>query len=452
MISIMADCAMVLLSYLAASYWVIGRLDGDAYFFNRFFLILGMAILTVGILYVFDIYPRYRAFTSFFGMMLLWDALVYVFLIQGFVVYLSGSIETIGRGIFAAAVVTQFILFSLSKGLISLAATRHGPKDRALIVGYNPWKEFYFDFLKSAKQHELPFEIAGIVSDDCEGEFMRQLPFGVLGKYDDIERIVQEHQIHTLILTSTYAEKESLQEFLIMAHHNHTQLVSLDQFYEDCLKKIPYMQVNKTELLNECLLANRFAQLKKKRIFDVSAAFIAAVLLFPLAGLVALGVKLTSPGSILYLQERVGFRGRIFKMIKFRTMRMDAEKETGAVFSSRNDHRVTRFGKFLRKTHLDEIPQLINVLQGDMSLVGPRPEREEFINKLEKRIPIYALRLFTKPGITGWAQVSHGYAATVSDLEEKFCYDLYYLKHMTLSFDIKIILQTFVHFFIGSGV
>ncbi len=445
------DYAIVLFSYLAASYLAIGRPDGEIYFLDRFSLILIMGIISTGILYVFDVYPRYRGFTSFFGIMLLWDAMVYVFLIQGFVVYLSGSIETIGRGIFAASVLTQLILFSLSKGMISLAVNKHGPKERALIVGYNPWKEFYFDFLKNNQHHELPFEIVGIVSDDCEGEFMRQLPFGVLGKYDDIEKIVQQYQVNTLILTSTYAEKESLQEFLIMAHHNHSRLVSLDQLYEDHMRKVPYMQVNKTELLNECLLANRFAQLKKKRIFDIGMSLFLIILLFPLTCLIALGIKLTSPGNIFYVQERTGFRGQGFKMLKFRTMKMDAEKDTGAVFASKIDHRVTKFGKFLRKIHLDEIPQLINVLQGDMSIVGPRPEREEFIKKLEKRIPIYALRLFTKPGITGWAQVAHGYAATVTDLEEKFCYDLYYLKHMTISFDIKIFLQTTLHLFLGTG-
>ncbi len=451
-VSLMVDCGVVLFSYWLASDWVIGNADANIYFFDRFFLVFALSLMTLATLYVFDVYPHYRGFTSFFGMMLLWDALVYVFLMQGFAVYLSGSIETIGRGIFAASIVTQFVLFSLSKGMLSFAVNKYGPRERALIVGYNPWKEFYFDFLKNAKRHELPFEIVGIVSDTCEGEFMRQLPFGVLGPYDEIEKIVQQYQVTTLILTSSYAEKESLQEFLIMAHHNHSRLLTLDQLYEECMKKVPYLQVNKTELLNECLLANRFAQLKKKRIFDMVLSSFLILALMPLALLIAIGIQLTSAGSIFYIQERVGFRSRPFLMRKFRTMKMDAERETGAVFTSKNDHRVTPFGKFLRKAHLDEIPQLINVLQGDMSIVGPRPERQEFIQKLEKRIPIYALRLFTKPGITGWAQVAHGYAATVADLEEKFCYDLYYLKHMTISFDIKIVLQTSFHFFLGRGV
>ena len=449
--SLVVDFAVVVFSYAVASYWVIGASGWEIYFLGRFTLIGFIAAMTLLVLYVFDIYPNYRIFTSFFGLMILWDALVYVFLAQGLLVYFLGSAETIGRGIFAISLVVQSILFSLSKGIFSLFVSQLGPKEHALIVGYNPWKEFYFDFLKTVGSHRLPFDIVGIVSDNCEGEFMRQLPFKVLGPYEDIEKIVKDYGVQTLILTSTYAEKDSLQEFLIMAHQNHNRLISLDGLYEDITKKVPYNLVNKAELLNECLLANRFAQLKKKRVFDVVMSVVLIALFFPLACLVAFAIKLTSRGSIFYVQERVGFRGQIFKMIKFRTMRMDAERETGAVFAEKNDPRMTKFGRFLRKTRLDELPQLLNVLKGDMSIVGPRPEREEFIKKLEKRISIYALRLFTKPGITGWAQVAHGYASTISDLEEKFCYDLYYLKHMTLSFDVKIVLQTITHLLLARG-
>jgi len=291
----------------------------------------------------------------------------------------------------------------------------------------------------------------GIVSDDCEGEFMKQLPFIVLGPYDSIEVIVQKHEINTFILTSTYAEKESLQEFLIMAHHNHGHLVSLESLYEEVTKKIPYQNVNKTELLNECLLANKFAQLKKKRIIDIIFSIYFLIICLPLGCLITLLIKLTSSGPAFYTQERIGFRGQPFRLIKFRTMRVDAEKAGEPILAAKNDPRVTTFGRFLRLTHLDEIPQLLNVLWGDMSVVGPRPERQAFIQKLEKRIPLYALRLFAKPGVTGWAQIQSGYAATVAELEEKFRYDLYYLKHISLSMDLKIIILTAAHLLFAKG-
>jgi exopolysaccharide biosynthesis polyprenyl glycosylphosphotransferase len=450
-LSFACDCVVIFLSYYLAAYLRLGPEEMKYYYFGRFDLFFLMVILTGLVFYISDVYPNYKKFLSFFGVMLLWNALVYVFLFQGFVVYLSGSIDTIGRGVFTFALLFQTLLFTVTKGAISLVLLRYGPKERAIIVGYNPWKEFYFDFLKEASNNGLPLQIVGIVSDDAKGEFMQRLPFGVLGPYEDIEQIVKRHQVNTLILTSTYAEKDSLQEFLIMAHHNHSRLITLDQLYEDYQRKVPYNQISRSELLNECLLANRFAQLKKKRVVDVILSLILVAVLFPLACLIALGIKLTSRGNIFYVQDRVGFRGDGFKMLKFRTMRMNAEEGMGAVFTERSDPRVTPFGRFLRNTHLDEIPQVLNVLKGDMSLVGPRPEREEFIRKLEKRIPIYALRLFTKPGITGWAQVAHGYAATVADLEEKFCYDLYYLKHMTISFDIKILLLTLGHFLFAKG-
>lgn len=412
--------------------------------------ILLSVLIAPGIFYASDIYPNYRQFSSFIGLMLLWKAIAFVILAQGTIVYLY-PLEILGRSVFALTVVLEVFLLTVSKVVFSALSKRLGPKDRAIIVGYNPWKEFYFEFLRDAKKEELPFEIVGIVSDECGGEFMRQLPFGVLGPSDAIESIVQKYGVNTLILTSTYAEKESLQEFLIMAHHNHAHLMSLEALYEEVMRKVPYQNVSKTELLNECLLANKFAQLKKKRVVDIILSFYLFLILLPLGCLVAILVKLTSKGPVFYRQERLGFRGRPFELIKFRTMRVDAEKSGEAMLTLKNDPRVTMFGRFLRLAHLDEMPQLLNVLWGDMSMVGPRPERQEFIKKLEKRIPLYALRLFAKPGITGWAQIHSGYAATVAELEEKFRFDLYYLKHISLALDFKIILLTVNHLLFAKG-
>ncbi len=184
------------------------------------------------------------------------------------------------------------------------------------------------------------------------------------------------------------------------------------------------------------------ARLAGKRLFDVLGALFGLALLFPFLPLIALAVRFDSPGPILFRQERMGLGGRSFQVIKFRTMRQDAERESGAVWASANDARVTRLGRFLRQTRLDETPQLFNVLMGQMSLVGPRPERPEFIRELEKDIPFYSERHCVKPGVTGWAQVRYPYGASVRDALEKLRYDLYYIKNQSFWLDMEIVLRT----------
>ncbi|CAG1015634.1 TIGR03013 family XrtA/PEP-CTERM system glycosyltransferase [Geobacter sp.] len=188
-----------------------------------------------------------------------------------------------------------------------------------------------------------------------------------------------------------------------------------------------------------------------KRGADVVLSLIGIVLTLPLLPLVALGIKLTSPGSVLFRQVRVGEREKSFVLYKFRTMRADAEKETGAVWAQKDDPRITKLGKFLRTSRLDEIPQLYNVLRGNMSLVGPRPERPEFVEKLKEIIPYYSERHFVKPGVTGWAQVKYAYGASVDDAIEKLRYDLYYIKNMSLFLDLVIVLETVKVMMFGRG-
>lgn len=179
-----------------------------------------------------------------------------------------------------------------------------------------------------------------------------------------------------------------------------------------------------------------------KRIGDIVLSLVGIILVSPLLPLVALAIKLDSPGPVLFKQVRVGKGDENFVIYKFRSMRRDAEKESGAVWAKQNDNRITKLGAFLRKSRIDEIPQLFNVLIGDMSLVGPRPERPEFVKDLKKVIPYYSERHFVKPGITGWAQVRYPYGASVEDAIEKLRYDLYYIKNYSLFFDFRIMIDT----------
>jgi exopolysaccharide biosynthesis polyprenyl glycosylphosphotransferase len=189
-----------------------------------------------------------------------------------------------------------------------------------------------------------------------------------------------------------------------------------------------------------------------KRLLDVVSATTGLVIGLPIMAVVALLVRLTSAGPVLYHQQRVGLHGRHFTVHKFRTMRMDAEAETGPVWASKaGDPRVTPVGKWLRRTRLDEMPQLWNVLVGDMSFVGPRPERPEFVAELTRRIPYYGQRHVVRPGITGWAQVRYTYGASVEDALEKLQYDLFYIKNLSIPLDLFIIFQTVKTVILRSG-
>lgn len=186
---------------------------------------------------------------------------------------------------------------------------------------------------------------------------------------------------------------------------------------------------------------------KVKRIIDIVLASLILLLAFPFWLFIALSIKLEDRGPIFYFQERVGKNKKTFLLIKFRSMKVEAEKETGPIWTEKEDFRVSKVGKVLRITHLDELPQMINVLKGDISLVGPRPERPEFVARLEKEIPYYHIRHFIKPGFTGWAQIKFRYARSVMDSLEKFQYDLYYLKNRSFLLDLLILLKTFQLFF-----
>jgi len=188
-----------------------------------------------------------------------------------------------------------------------------------------------------------------------------------------------------------------------------------------------------------------------KRLFDIVAAYLGFVILSPLLIVAAVLVKLTSKGPIIYSQERVGRSGKIFKIYKFRTMKEAAEKDTGPVWAAANDNRLTPIGGFLRQTHIDEIPQLINIIKGEMSLIGPRPERPVFVDQFEEIIPNYTKRLEVKPGITGLAQVWHRYDETIEDVKKKLKYDLLYVRKICFLADFRIFFRTFRVILTGEG-
>jgi len=221
---------------------------------------------------------------------------------------------------------------------------------------------------------------------------------------------------------------------------------NLETAYEKILEKIPLEQISKIWFLENLKEGEKKIYDRVKRIFDVVLSFLILFFTLWLWPLIALAIKIEDGGPIFYKQKRVGKDKKIFELIKFRSMIPEAEKR-GSLWTEIEDRRITKVGKFLRKFHLDEIPQMINILKGDISLVGPRPERIELVEKYEKEIPYFYLRHLVKPGFTGWAQIKFKYGRSSEDYLEKFQYELYYIKNRSLILDFKILLKTFQLFF-----
>ncbi len=228
-------------------------------------------------------------------------------------------------------------------------------------------------------------------------------------------------------------------------------MIDGNSFYETLTGKLSVEQMNPGWLIYSEGFRHSHLKRLSKRVLDIVISVVMIVLLLPLSLLLAIIIKLESKGPVLFSQERVGEKKKPYRIYKFRSMVDRAESQSGPKWAEDDDPRITRVGKFFRKWRLDEIPQLWNVLKGDMSFVGPRPERDFFIKELEKEIPYYGKRFTVKPGLTGWAQVSYGYGSSVEDAVEKLNYEMFYIKNMSIILDLVIILRTVKTVLFGRG-
>jgi sugar transferase (PEP-CTERM system associated) len=263
----------------------------------------------------------------------------------------------------------------------------------------------------------------------------------VAGRYRDLRRLVEQRGVSAVIVATADRRAALPIEELLELKLRGVEIEEGIELYERVTGKIFVRELKPSQIIFSHGFSVRRRTLVAKRAFDVVCATVGLLLGLPLMALTAVAVKLDSSGPALYSQIRTGAFGKPFRIHKFRSMRTDAEKN-GAVWAMENDPRVTRVGRFIRKTRLDELPQLWNVLVGEMSMVGPRPERPEFIDALEKQIPFFRQRLCVKPGVTGHAQVRCRYGASAEDALEKLQYDLYYMKSFSIWFDISILIDT----------
>jgi len=317
-----------------------------------------------------------------------------------------------------------------------------GFKRSVLIVGANLQALELAKFIK--ENSHLGYELAYVIdlAPDTRDEIDNELEkFDIIRGIGNLGDAIKNKNIDTVVLSpEAYKTPEVIDVFYKFLGSKIT-FENLSFLYERLTGKIPLGAIDQVWFLENLSESNKKFFEITKRVIDIVSAFILAVPALILLPFIALVIKLTSPGSLIYRQKRVGRLGKTFNMIKFRSMRSDAEKETGAVWAIENDIRITKVGKFLRKTRLDELPQIWNILKGEMSLVGPRAERPEF-NKQLRHVPFYEERYLVKPGLTGWAQINFRYGASLSDAEEKLKYDLYYIKNRSLILDLGIILKT----------
>lgn len=288
--------------------------------------------------------------------------------------------------------------------------------------------------------HSLIGYITYAHNTDCETAVP---PEKILGNVEQLLEIIKQYSATKIIVINPqHFDDSHSQHLLLNCKLLGLEIVDAPTYFETVTEKLMLEHMDLKDLIYSSGFRRHPMGTVIKRIFDVTASLIGLLLILPLIPVIILLVKINSPGPILYRQTRVGYMGKNFTILKFRTMGTDAELTSGAVWAKTNDPRLRPVGKFMRKTRLDEVPQLLNVLAGEMSIIGPRPERPEFVNSLQEQLPFYGKRHFLKPGITGWAQIMHPYGASKEEAFEKLRYDLYYFKHMNPVLDTVIILKT----------
>jgi exopolysaccharide biosynthesis polyprenyl glycosylphosphotransferase len=274
--------------------------------------------------------------------------------------------------------------------------------------------------------------------------------FPVLGKYADLPALVKKYRVTGIVIAHESSSPQEIMRVLVWICELQLHIYIVPELYPVVNGRFKANLVYGFELQELFAFTMPPWQVRGKRIIDLFVAGFIGLLSFPLWIFAAIAIKLQDGGPIFYSQERIGLYGKPFTVYKFRTMRTDAEK-FGAQWATKDDPRITKIGKFLRKTRIDELPQLLCVIRGDMSMVGPRPERAVFISKLREEIPFYISRLKMKPGLTGWAQVRHHYDTSTEDVKIKLQYDMYYYENMSLLLDFQILVRTIYVVLTGKG-
>lgn len=451
-LQVFLDALVVAGSYLLA--WAIqfyfladpdsGKLPVSTYMTALLFIVPGYLILYDA----FHLYTpkrvqgrRLEASNLFFANMV--GLLVFMFLL-----YLINEPDFSRRLIFMFTGIC-FIATVLERNTIRLVLrdirSRGMNQKHMLLVGYSSAAEAYID--RVCQNPQWGYQINGILDDSVRaGRYYHNVP--VLGQTGELEKIIEGNDLDEIAITLGLDEYYKLKKIVATCEKSgvHTQFVP---DYLDIIPSRPYTE----DLLGLPVINIRYVPLSDtfnamvKRVVDIAGSIFCILLFSPVMAGAAIMIKLTSPGPLIFRQERVGLHNKPFMMYKFRSMEIQAPSEEKKGWTTRNDPRVTGVGKFIRKTSIDEMPQFFNVLKGDMSLIGPRPERPQYVEKFREEIPRYMVKHQVRPGMTGWAQVN-GFRGNTS-IRKRIEYDIYYIEHWTLGFDMKILFLTLFKGFIN---
>jgi len=348
----------------------------------------------------------------------------------------------VGRGVFFIAAVLLTSVIVGWRLAFEWVSGRVGPRERLLLVGTSPAA---VDLARELfeRRHQLGVEIVGFIDPNRENVGKPLLNPGIVGTIEDIPSVVRSREVDRVVVSLADARGTLPVDKLLEMKLEGVTFDHLASVYEEYTGKIAVENLRPSWLIFSDGFKKSHFLTAAKRAMDVFCAGVGIVLAAPLVLLAATAIRLTSPGPILYHQKRVGKNAHVFTVHKFRSMRVDAEAVSGPVWAAKHgDPRVTPIGAFLRRSRLDEVPQLWNVLKGDMSFVGPRPERPEFVAELTEQIRFYGQRHVVRPGLTGWAQVCYTYGATTEDALQKLQYDLYYIKNLSIALDLYIVFET----------
>jgi sugar transferase (PEP-CTERM system associated) len=410
----------------------------------RIFVVLGSILLGI---HFHDLYSKIYVRSRVVLAQQLCLVIGIAFLFQGLVSYLNADLRVPIRVMVVGSFLATVAIFSW-RVFFSAYVLRVVAQDRLLLVGGSPLLE---DIGRHIEEHpETGLQVVGYVGYGQEAG--TSLPGGkVLGPMASLRAIIQATNPDRIVVGMTERRmRMPVGELLDLRFAGHI-IEEAASTYEKVCGRVCLKELRPSQLIYSGELGPRRASMFYQTVINLVVAAIGIVASMPIMLLTALAVRLTSAGPVLYRQVRVGMDGLLFTLYKFRSMRADAEAATGAVWASKDDPRVTPVGRIIRKLRIDEIPQLFNVLKGEMSIVGPRPERPEFVQALSEKIPYYRQRHCVRPGITGWAQVNYKYGDTLEDTVQKLEYDLYYIKNMSPSLDCYIIFLTIKAILLSRG-
>lgn len=433
LVLVLCEILLVGCSFLLATFFLLGP---DAYialvYENGILKIAGIAAFTLLLSYYFDLYEPQRIsgrWEIYFRLLLLLSVLS--FLLAGLVYFvpdidIGPNVLVAGASILAFALVVWRIAYDWILGLSVF-------RERVYVLGSGERARKVVEILKTRRDAGMEV-VSGRHDDGSAGELDR---FAA-----DLRAFCNpKFSIERVIVAMEDRRKSMPVRELLDLRLRGVVIEDAGAVMERLLGKLPLDGLNPSSLIFTHGFNVKASQQILRRLVSIGVSFLGLAICLPFIPFLILAVRLSSPGPIFFRQTRVGLRGRPFSVIKFRTMRQDAEA-AGAVWATKNDPRVTRLGRFMRTTRLDEIPQLWNVLRGEMGFVGPRPERPEFVQWLSSEIPFYELRHMIRPGITGWAQVRYQYGASLEETKQKLEYDLYYIKHLSLGLDLLIMFET----------